>query len=95
MVTLNESKHPDKKTAWYEYRSSDCAVVRKRTINALGYLAETGDTEVWPIIESIAKNDPYFWLPKGKKDEASNRRYDVREEARKVIDELKEKGIKK
>ncbi len=92
---LRESKNPDKNIEWFVYRANDCAVVRKRTAKALSYLAESGDTDVLPIIESMAKDDSYYWVPEGKPDEESNRKYDVREEAQKVIDELKAKGIKK
>jgi|SRR3990172_2784965 len=94
---LEESKHPDKNKniEWYDYRARECARVRFQITRALGYFAETGDAEVLPYIESLAKHDPYYWVPKGKPDDESNRKYDVRDEAKTVIDELKAKGIKK
>jgi len=92
---LEVSRHPTIKGERSEGIARECAGVRGRAVKALGVLADSGDTEVLPIIESLSKGDPYYWVPKGKPDEESNRKYDVREEAQKVIDELKAKGIKK
>jgi len=95
MKTLEESKHPDKKIEWHEYRARECANVRIYIVRAAGYLAESEDVEILPIIESLAKNDPYYWIPGGKRDEESNRKYDVRDEAQKVLDGLKAKRLEK
>jgi len=68
------------------------ASVRRNIITALGYLAETGDKEVIPIIESLAEEDPYYLDMSKKKNYAGPmKRYTVREEASKILERLKEK----
>lgn len=85
----DRNKNPRKGIEWYEIRAKECASVRLAIVRALGYLAERGDTEVLPIIESIAKEDPYFLdLSKKKNYTGPEKRFIVREEATKVLEQL-------
>jgi len=87
---------PRKDTEWYEFRAQERANVRLNIAKALGYLAETSDKEVLPIIESLAKEDPYYLDMSKKKDyKGPQMRYLVREEAQEILNQLKEKGIQK
>lgn len=93
--TLKESKHPtDKTIEWYEIRARQRASVRLRVIRALENIA---DTDVITIIKKITNEDPYFQdFSKKKNYTGSKKRYEVREEAQKVLDKLKKEGkIKK
>lgn len=92
LKAMNESKHPDKNIEWFEYRARECANVRIYIVRALGYFAETGDTDILPIIESLAKDDPYFAVTKKTKQKGP---YDVREEAQKILEKLKANEKKK
>lgn len=63
---------------------------------ALGYLVETGDADMLPTIKALAQEDPYLLDLSKKKDYTGpQKKYLVREEARKVLEGLKAKGIVK
>jgi len=87
---LEDSKYPtDKKIEWYEDRSMVFANVRKAAVRALGNL---GDADVIPIIEKVAQEDPYFLdLSKKNNYTGPEKRYIVREEATKVLEQLERK----
>jgi len=88
----NRNKHPEKSIEWYEIRAKERASVRREIVKAFGYLVERGDTEVLPIIESIAREDPYFLdLSKKNNYTGPEKRYIVREEATKVLEQLEAK----
>jgi len=84
---LEESKHPtDKTIKWYEVRAMQMAGVRVKVIIALGNL---GDEDVIPIIEKVVQEDPYFLdLSKKNNYAGPEKRYIVREEAMKVLEQL-------
>src|SRR4030042_3731567 len=87
---------PARSIKWYEIEAQGRAGVRENIIVALGYLAEEGDKEVIPIIKSTAEEDPYY-LDMSKKTNYTGpqKRYMVREEAKKILVRLKTKGILK
>jgi len=83
---------PDRNVEWYETKGAACASVRENIVTALGYLAETEDKDVIPIIVSVAEKDPYYLDMSKKKDYTGpQKRYPVREEASKILERLKEK----
>ncbi len=87
---------PGRNIEWYETKGAANASVRRNIVTALGYLAKTGDKEVIPIIESLAKEDPYYLDMSKKKDYTGPpKRYTVREEAITILERLKTKEIKK
>jgi hypothetical protein len=84
------NQNPERGIQWYEIRAQELASVRQNILRSLGYLAETGDKDVIPIIESIAKDDPYYLDMSKKKDYTGpEKRYTVREEAKKILERLK------
>jgi len=90
------NKEPEKSIAWYEVRANERAGVRRILVRGLGYIAETGDNDVLPIIKSAAVDDPYFLdMSKKKNYQGPQKRFVVREEAQKVLDGLKAKRIEK
>jgi hypothetical protein len=94
--SLNKYKHPEKGIEWYEVRTRECAGARLQIVRALGHLAETGDAGVLPTIKTLAQEDPYFLDLSKKKDYTGpQKKYLVREEAQKVLEGLKAKGIVK
>jgi len=86
------NQNPERSIQWYGIRAQERANVRRNIITALGYLAETEDKDVVPIIESAAEKDPYYLDMSKKKDYTGpQKRYPVREEASKILERLKEK----
>lgn len=76
----------------YEYRARECADVRRTIVTALGNLAESGDKDALLNIQAIANEDPYYFVVKGGTKKGT-KRYDVRDEAEKVLQKLKAGGI--
>ncbi len=90
------NRNPEQSIPWYEIRARERADVRRNIVTALGYLAESGDKEVVPIIESLAKDDPFFLDMSRKKDyKGPVKKYLVREEAEKILEKLKADERKK
>jgi hypothetical protein len=85
--TLGKSQHPQEGTEWYEKRAGECANVRFHIVRALGSLAESGDKDVIPVIKSMSEQDPYA------RGLSNNKKYIVREEAQKILDNLGTKGL--
>jgi len=80
----------DKNIKWYYEIAEQQSLPRKAAINALGNL---GDTDIIPIIKSIAEKDSFSYMKDasimgGKKGEKITI-YPVREAAKKVLEELK------
>lgn len=62
--------------------------VRSASVQALG---ESQDKDVIPIIDNVAKNDPYFFESKDKTTGKIEQVYPVRKKAKEVLEELKAK----
>jgi hypothetical protein len=89
---LNESKQPKENIEWFEIRASECAFIRQVAVRALGYLANEGERDLIPIIEDLAKNDPYYLdFSKKKNYQGERKKYLVREEAQKALEKLRRK----
>jgi hypothetical protein len=89
--TLEQSQNPDKNIEWYKQRATECANVRIYIVRAFGSFAESGDEDVVPIIKSIAEKDSYDRANLSNKpnDQRAGNKYIVREEAQKILENLK------
>ena len=91
----DRNRHPDRSIKWYGIRSLEKAQIREAIVRALRYIAEAGDEDVIPIIEEIAKNDPYYIKKKDRKTGKMRSIYPVRREAEKALKKIKQKGGRK
>ncbi len=86
LKALQANKHPmDKSIEWYEVRAMQRARVRLAIVEAL---AEFSDKDLIPVLQGIAKNDPYSYT----KDFGPVGTNPVREEAQKILEKLKKEG---
>ena len=93
---LKRNSHPSKDIELFKVRASERANIRLEVVRSLGYLAEAGDSAVLPLIKAAAEEDPYFLdMSKKKNYQGPQKKYMVREEAQKVLEGLKAKGIVK
>jgi len=93
---FKENREPEKGTEWFGIKASERSSIRIEVMRSLEYLAEEGDKEVIPIIISTAEEDPYYLdMSKETNYTGPQKRYVVREEAKKILVRLKTKGILK
>lgn len=82
---IHRFPHPDKDELYYEVKSYRYRI-RKTCVEIIGKL---GDKSKIPLIQSLATSDKYWTLTNFQRE--GEQVYPVREEAKKVLEKLKEK----